>query len=232
MAVQVQRSRLLNLPAELRLEIYGYALEDPPEEILDCWLGPSQIHVWRVNEDGYPTRLPDPYSALLETCKQLHKEVLDWARSRQVLRLWASCRFDHPRSRRYLQLESFKIPEYCRGTKVEMNIHLPYPQVVAQPQHFQKVFGNMAALAHKARLDKFTDLTITSLHTIDEENICALLRGLPSMCVRVGQPNSIVVQEENMGFVDFGYSKKEKFTSDFIAAVQTAEKCEYEYQFL
>lgn len=219
MAVQIQQSRLLNLPAELRLEIYEYALDDPQEQRIECWLEASEIYLYRRRNFPLPEyRFP----ALAQTCKQLHNEVFHWVRSRrQVLDFMVDYLSEQEPPARYLEIDSFKVPEYCCGHKVDMDIYLEDPQAM-----FRKVFGDLTAVARKLRMIKFGNFKIATAHGINEENMCALLRGFATMCVSFGQPDSILVEEvEETGHI---WYKQERRMSDFIAVTQTVKRCEYE----
>lgn len=203
MAPQPQQSRLLNLPAELRLEIYEHAVRDPPQETLSCRLGASEIEVERYTDWEYPPiRLADSYHALVQTCKQLHDEVLKWTRSRQVLELMVDCYLkDH--SMRSWQPDSFKIPEYCCLSKVCLHIDLTAHENFEEPCNLQKVFGDLVVLTRKVRLARCVQLTITFPRSVDDENVYALLQGFPTMCVFAVHPRSIRVEHEFDMFNDY-----------------------------
>jgi len=231
MANSSQQSRLLQLPPELRLQIYGYVFGEQRTRIIRCYLTTTgSLYIKRQYHSLASSIKQDKaYSNLhlLRVCRKLHDEAGWFLGSRQTLQLacfwWNWENVPLP----FVLLDRFAIPKYCIGGKVEITVFLTDATRDLSLQRARNALAMLRPFLRKANIKTITAVEIWSENMATTEDWSyELSRSIPALGSSIHASASTKVQK----LTGSGGEYKE-LTSSLLATIRTVEKCSYANSF-
>ena len=162
MTAAVERCHLLDLPVELRMQIYDYLIY------------PKTIHLW-VDWNVYRWRAYVPVGAvaLLASCKTIHGETRPIFYDRTTVHFLIHDEFERPlsRYRRFSSLEDLNANAFKHVSKVRMSLH-----TLTEPI-FHRLIKHMNGWL--SRMNNCSDAKALEIHfefwsTISNDDLCMI----------------------------------------------------------